>query len=77
MSNEQQTLEWIPRSVRTRLDACALRISLKQWQALPLPARALLVQTAAGEATDVLFRGALDAALTAADAGPARLSDPA
>jgi len=33
------TLEWIPRSMRTRMDEASVRISLAQWHAMPLAAR--------------------------------------
>ena len=33
------TLEWMPRCVRDRMDRGGIRISLRDWQALPLSAR--------------------------------------
>ncbi len=33
------TLEWMPRSVRDRMDRGGIRISLRDWQALPMCAR--------------------------------------
>lgn len=66
---EQQELEWIPRSMRDRLDACAVRISLKQWQALPLAARRELADLAESAMPASDYRAALGAALRAADAG--------
>lgn len=72
MSAEEQSLEWIPRVMRERLDACAVRISLKQWQALPLAARQTLAHLAEQQLAVEAYRAALDAALIAADAGSVR-----
>ena len=65
----EATLEWIPRPMRAQLDACAVRISLKQWQALPLPARRTLADLAVARVPVADYRAALSAALAAADAG--------
>jgi hypothetical protein len=40
------TLEWIPRSVRTRMDEAGVRISLAQWQAMALGDRRALADAA-------------------------------
>ena len=72
MSHPDVELEWIPRSVRDRLDRSAVRISLVQWQALPLTVRAELVRQALATSSESDYLATLQAALTAADAGTTR-----
>ena len=45
---EARSLQWLPLAVRYKLDACGLRLSLGQWQALSEAARLQLLQLAAG-----------------------------
>ena len=40
---EARALTWLPLAVRYKLDECGLRISLREWQELPLQRRAALV----------------------------------
>lgn len=42
----EAALEWIPRTVRDALDAVAIRLHLREWQALPLADRAALAALA-------------------------------
>jgi len=72
MATPEDTLEWIPRPVRTRLDDCRVRISLAQWQMLDLDARRALTTLATAGDDAAVFRAALDARLAAANAGPVR-----
>lgn len=70
------TLEWIPQSVRSRMDAAGVRISLAMWQAMALADRQLLAQNAGrASVSHATFVELLDAAL--ARAGTARLAHPA
>lgn len=46
-------LEWIPRSVRDKLDRAGIKLHLKEWQALGLDTRQLLVETACDDADGV------------------------
>lgn len=45
---EARKLAWLPLAVRHKLDGCALRLSLGQWQALSLATRLELLQLPAG-----------------------------
>lgn len=40
---EARGLTWLPLAVRYKLDECGLRLSLREWQELPLQRRAALV----------------------------------
>lgn len=42
--SEVHELAWLPLAVRHKLDHCGLRLSLKQWQALPMQCRAELLE---------------------------------
>lgn len=42
----EAALEWIPRAVRDALDRVAIRLHLREWQALPLDDRAALAALA-------------------------------
>ena len=70
------TLEWIPRGMRTKMDRSKVRISLAQWQLLPMPQRETLarlsVDTSIGNAEFVLT---LQRCLADAGAAPARAED--
>lgn len=59
---EARSLSWLPLAARHKLDSCGLRLSLAQWQALPLAARLELLQRPAGA----------EFALCAAQAGASR-----
>jgi FdhD protein len=63
-------LEFIPASVRTALDAVALKISLSDWQALTLDERRRLVDLAAGDRS--AFEQALRASVLARTGRPPR-----
>jgi hypothetical protein len=71
MTEEEQrtaTLEWIPRPMRTRMDEAVVRISLAQWQALPLRDRRALADAALEpRITPRQFAGLLRLALGTAD----------
>jgi hypothetical protein len=41
-------LQWLPLAVRYKLDACGLKIGLKEWQALALADREALLRCPAG-----------------------------
>lgn len=47
---EARCLHWLPLAVRHKLDACGLRLSLAQWQALDLADRRELLRSAPGQA---------------------------
>ena len=71
------TLEWIPASMRTKMDQARVRISLQQWQVLPMPERAMLARMSADrDVNPGDFEQALQTFLANAGAGPAR-TDPA
>ena len=72
MATPEDSLEWIPRPVRTRLDDCRVRISLAQWQMLDLSARRELAALATARGDAATFRAALETRLAAANAGPVR-----
>ena len=66
------TLEWIPAPMRVRMDQAKVRISLAQWQTLPMPERETLAHLANDASTShASFAGALQTALMIAGAGPA------
>lgn len=46
--DEARRLLWLPLAVRHKLDGCGLRLSLLEWQALPLDTRAELLHLPAG-----------------------------
>lgn len=60
--DEARCLLWLPLAVRHKLDGCRLRLSLLEWQALPLDTRAELLHLPAGA----------DFALCALQAGASR-----
>ncbi|MEO6625493.1 MAG: nitrate reductase associated protein [Burkholderiaceae bacterium] len=69
-------LEWIPSSMRTKMDQARVRLSLSQWQVLPLPEREELTRLSAEPATSPAdFVQALATFLANAGAGPLR-ADP-
>lgn len=47
-ADEARCLLWLPLAVRHKLDSCALRLSLADWQALSMAARLQLLQLRAG-----------------------------
>lgn len=47
-SEAAQRLEWLPLAVRFKLDRTGMRVSLAQWQAVPLPQRERLLRSAEG-----------------------------
>ena len=57
------------RPVRACLDACAIRISLAQWQRIDREARVALDAQARAAVAPAVFRAALELALSAAGAG--------
>lgn len=48
--DEARCLLWLPLAVRHKLDGCRLRLSLLEWQALPLETRAELLHLPAAAA---------------------------
>ena len=67
------TLEWIPATMRARMDQAKVRISLAQWQMLPMPERETLAHLANDASTShASFVRVLQTALMIAGAGPAR-----
>ena len=70
------TLEWIPLGMRTKMDRSRVRISLVQWQLLPLPQRQTLARLSVDPTTsDAEFVQALQRFLADAGAAPARAED--
>lgn len=70
---QELTLEWIPSAMRTRMDQAQVRISLAQWQMLPVPERESLARMSAdGSVSHGDFVQALHNLLTRSGAGPAR-----
>jgi heme-degrading monooxygenase HmoA len=59
--SEEDSLEWIPRSVRDALDVVAIKLHLREWQALPVADRAALAAAAGQQPLD---RAAFTAQLT-------------
>lgn len=53
---QARNLEWLPLAVRYKLDLCELKIGLKEWQAIPLEQRDLLVRCAPGALFDHQLR---------------------
>ena len=43
-----QSLQWLPLAVRFKLDECGLKLSLQQWQGLPLAERQALLALPSG-----------------------------
>jgi hypothetical protein len=41
---ECRSLQWLPLAVRHKLDECCLRLSLRQWQSIPLAQRNVLLE---------------------------------
>lgn len=67
------TLEWIPASIRSRMDQAKVRISLAQWQMLPMPERETLARMADDAATQhAVYVQALQTAMANAGAGALR-----
>ncbi len=74
---QELTLEWIPLATRHSMDQAGVRISLWQWQKLPIADRQLLARMAGNPSTVVSnFLQVLDAALASADAGTTRANGP-
>lgn len=74
---QELTLEWIPLQTRHMLDQAAVRISLWQWQKLPLADRQLLARMAESPTRVVSnFLQVLESALASADAGEVRVQPP-
>lgn len=67
------TLEWIPAAVRTKMDQARVRISLAQWQLLPMTERELLARMSADSSVSQSdFVQTLQSLLAKAGAGPLR-----
>lgn len=67
------TLEWIPPGMRTKMDQSRVRISLAQWQLLPMPQRETLARLSVDATTgDAEFVLTLQRFLADAGAAPAR-----
>ena len=62
---ETRALTYIPLVVRRRLDECGVRVSLAQWQQLPLVLRGAVALMATGTDAPDVFRAALTWMLSA------------
>lgn len=57
-AEEARSLLWLPLAVRHKLDGCGVRLSLAEWQALPVATRLKLLQVPAGPEFALLARSA-------------------